>query len=319
MDRIDVGNGDEGRVRSPPWEADRQLSLEDARTVIAASFPEVDTGTLEYLGSGWEFDAYLTADGWVFRFPRRAWCEALFERERPVHELVSPVLPPDIAIPQVRLMGKPTEDFPYRFAGHRFIPGVAADVVDPALLPTLAQGLGAALTAIHSIPLEEAQAVGVEELIVEEEEGRMAWLERGLRHASTLRGLDPAIAPALEWAGEVTLPLPRYEGPLRFIHNDLGPDHLMVDPELGRLNGILDWTDAILGEAPREFAGLVACGGWSFADAVLREYSLPVDEGFRERIAFNARLLTVIWLANADVQGVDVPKHIRWVRNAFAE
>lgn len=32
---------------------------------------EIDTSELTYLGSGWEFDVFLTADGWVFRFLRR--------------------------------------------------------------------------------------------------------------------------------------------------------------------------------------------------------------------------------------------------------
>jgi hypothetical protein len=44
---------------------------------------------LTHLGSGREFDAYLTADGWVFRFPRQAHCARLFEPEREVHRLVA--------------------------------------------------------------------------------------------------------------------------------------------------------------------------------------------------------------------------------------
>ena len=121
------------------------------------------------------------------------------------------------------------------------------------------------------------------------------------------------------WAGEVSLPLSRNEGPLRFIHHDLTPDHVLVDPKTGQLRGILDWTDAILGDPARDFAGLAAYRGWSFAEEVLQGYSLPVDKGFQERMRFMARLLSVIWLANAEVQGKDVDKPIEWVRNAFAD
>jgi aminoglycoside phosphotransferase (APT) family kinase protein len=305
-------------LSSPPWEADRLLTLEGARAIIGASFPEVDLQRLEYLGSGWEFDAYLTADSWVFRFPRRAWCERLFESERLVHELVSPVLRPSVAIPNVELMGEPNQGFPYRFAGHRFICGVPADQVNPSVDPTLAKGIGRALAAIHSIPEADARAAGVVELDMEEE-GRLEWLQRGLEYASGLRGIDPTIDPALDWAGRVSLPSPHYEGQLRFIHHDLSPEHLIVDPDTGELAGILDWTDAILGDPARDLAALVACRGWSFAEAVLRDYDAPVGAGFRERVSFMARLLTVIWLANAHVQGSDVAKHVEWVCNAFAD
>ena len=302
---------------SPPWEADRHLTLEGARTVIGARFPEVDSRTLEHLGSGWEFDTFLTADGWVFRFPRRAWCEAHFESERRVHDLVSRVLPSSTAIPTVELVGQPTEGFPYRFAGHRFIQGVPADTLSPGLEQTLAGELARALHAIHSIPEEEARAAGVAEL--ELDEGRLEWLERGLKHASQLRGLDPAIEPALKWAGKVTLPPPQYEGPLRLIHHDLSPEHLIVDPNTGRLVGILDWTDAILGDPARDFVVLVTLHGWDFAGMALSEYRMPVDEGFWNRLRFMARLLSMIWLANAGVQGSDLVKPTRCVRNVFAD
>ena len=33
-------------------------------------------------------------------------------------------------------------------------------------------------------------------------------------------------------------------GPLRFIHNDVCPDHLLVDREFGCLVGLIDWTSA---------------------------------------------------------------------------
>ena len=57
---------------NPPWEPDRSLTLNDASALIKQFFPAIDARHLKHIGSGWEFDAYLTMDGWVFRFPRRA-------------------------------------------------------------------------------------------------------------------------------------------------------------------------------------------------------------------------------------------------------
>lgn len=33
----------------------------------------------QHLGSGWEFDVYVTPDGWAFRFPRRAEYASAFD------------------------------------------------------------------------------------------------------------------------------------------------------------------------------------------------------------------------------------------------
>jgi len=53
---------------SLPWEPDRPLTIHDAAAVIHALFPAIEVEGLKHLGSGWEFDAFVTTDGWVFRF-----------------------------------------------------------------------------------------------------------------------------------------------------------------------------------------------------------------------------------------------------------
>src|SRR5690349_12549671 len=101
----------------------RPMRPETAAGLIRGSFPQVATAGIRYLASGSLFDAFLTTDGWVFRFPRWDWCGDLFEPEAQVHSLVAKVLPARIRLPQVQLLAEPTSRFPYRFAGHRFVPG----------------------------------------------------------------------------------------------------------------------------------------------------------------------------------------------------
>lgn len=57
-------------MSSPRPDAPATLSLEDARALLAAQLPKVDSRSLEVLGEGWEFQVFRTGDGWVFRFPR---------------------------------------------------------------------------------------------------------------------------------------------------------------------------------------------------------------------------------------------------------
>jgi aminoglycoside phosphotransferase (APT) family kinase protein len=302
---------------SLPWEPDRALTIDAAAAAIRASFPTIESEGLKHLGSGWEFDAFVTTDGWVFRFPRRADCAKLFDAERRVHQLVSAVLPATVAVPHVELVGQPSPGFPYSFAGHRFIAGVDADAVDSRLMSTLARDIAAALGAIHSIPETTARDAGVLARDLDDVGGN-EWLERGLAAASELRGLDPIVDQAVSWVRRTSLPLARFDGPLRLVHQDLSPEHVIVDAATGQVTGILDWTDTILGDPARDFVFLVTWRGWDFAEEVLRSYPHAVDRDFRGRLQFMARLLSVMWLAMAHVQHGNTAIHIEWVRNAFA-
>jgi aminoglycoside phosphotransferase (APT) family kinase protein len=300
-----------------PWEPTRELTIEGAAALIQSSFPSIESRELTFLGSGWEFDAYLTVDGWVFRFPRRAEGAELFERDRQVTELVTGYLPASVSVPRIELVAEPAHGFPYRFAAHRFIPGVPIDDVDDGVLPSLARQIGVALGAMHSIPEDAARGAGVAEETGSAEEQR-AWIMQGLDSLQPIRAIDPTVDRAAKWVERTSLPSGGFGGPLRFIHQDLSPEHLLVDPGTGQLNGIIDWTDAQLGDAARDFVFLVAWRGWAFAEEVLRSYPPPVDSGFRDRLRFMSRILTPVWLGLAVQRGTEVEKLTGWVHNAYA-
>lgn len=299
-----------------PWEVDRTLTTDMAKAAVGSAFPGTDLTTFTHLGSGWDFDVFLTADGWVFRFPRRAELEALFERERPILELVSSALPDAVAVPWVERIGRPAAGFPYCFAGHRFLAGAPADQVAPEHRPVLAQGIGTALGALHSIPPDAGRSAGLAPLD-RSEAGRREWFARGLSGIRELRGTDPLIDRGIAWVEDVDDPLRRLDAPLRVIHHDLSPEHLVADPATGRLVGVIDWTDAILGDPARDFVTLVAFGGWEFVEQVLAHYPDPLDAGFMDRLDFMARLLTVMWLGEARSRRDDDRRHLDWVRHAF--
>jgi aminoglycoside 2''-phosphotransferase len=304
------------------------LTPEGAAEAIRSRFPDVDARNLRHLGSGWEFDAYLTGDGWVFRFPRRAEYAGRFERDRSVHELVAGPLAP-VAVPRVELLGSGGPAFPYPFAGHQLVPGVEADDAVIRRNPRFAAELGAAITAIHSVPAAAARAAGVGR----DDEGAEDWLREVREVAHRLDGLGSSTDVALDWVRRAGVPPAPYPGPDVLLHNDLCPDHILCDPTTGRLTGIIDWTDAALGDPALDFAGMAAWWGWSLVEDALAHYPLPLDDAFGERLAFLARLLSLVWLDDAVRQaadgavrrtadgslrkGVDVGKHVRWVENAF--
>jgi hypothetical protein len=66
-----------------------------------------------------------------------------------------------------------------------------------------------------------------------------------------------------------------------------------------------------------DFGRLVTWRGWEFTEEVLRNYHLPLDDGFRDRIDFAARLRSTVVLTEAHAHGMDTAEYIAGVRHAF--
>jgi aminoglycoside phosphotransferase (APT) family kinase protein len=45
------------------------------------------------------------------------------------------------------------------------------------------------------------------------------------------------------------------------VHNDIKGEHILADPQSGRITGILDWADAVIGSPAGDIAGLVLTVG----------------------------------------------------------
>ncbi len=297
-----------------PWDPHHVPTAAELKAAVRAHVPDVDVDGLRPLGSGWEFDVWETPDGWVFRFPRRREAPPQIQRERAFLELVRPVLAPDVRVPEPVLFGEPGPSFPWPFSGYRKVPGVGCDTAGVPRHPDLARQLGRALGRLHAVPEGEARAAGVPE----DREGVAEWEEEARERVGELPGRWEEVDRALEWLhGSGFLPEP-YQGPLRLIHNDLCPDHVLVDPDTGALTGILDWTDTSLADPALDFVFLATWGGWRLVDEVLESYEGPaLDGAFRARLGQMARILSLVWLQEAVVRGGDVEKHLGWVRNAF--
>jgi len=295
------------------WDADRALTLETVQVILAAQFPDVDTANLRFLGSGWEFDVYVTGDGWAFRFPRRSGVADIFDFERKVLELVRTVVPDWVAIPRLERFGLSGPRFPDRFVAHRYIPGITADHMHAPPSDALPEQLGTVLGALHAADPQLARDRGV----LADTENGADWYEETVGEVPALLGLNPTTDAAVRWVLASPKIPPLYVGPLRIVHNDLCPDHILVDPITGNLTGIIDWTDIALADPMLDFVALATWKGFDFVERVLRFYSAMLDGPFRERLRFAARIRSLHWLHQATQRGHDVAKHIGWVENAF--
>ena len=96
-----------------------------------------------------------------------------------------------------------------------------------------------------------------------------------------------------------------------------GPHHRR--PPAGRLTGLIDFNDAVVGEPVLDFVGLIPLGGRSVLADVTAHYGLQLGDRFGPKLEWLSRVLTLTWLAEAaaeDDPAVDM--HVAWVTLAFA-
>ena len=285
--------------------------------LIAEQFPELGGLEVRRFGAGWDHELFGVGPDWILRFPRRAervpWLVREIEIMRPVSRALG------LLVPQFELVGEPSAIFPWPFVGYRRIVGVAADQ-NPALdLAGLAGNVAEVLGRLHRIDpaVIPPTPVGWE---------REPWGQLRAELTAVAGTVRPLLDPGLLAKAEPYLagrvPEPEQDGPRRFIHNDICPDHIITSTGTGRLTGLIDFTDAMTGEPVLDFVGLIGIGGYEFIGTVLDRYDLGLERGFTGKLEWLARTLTLRWLAEAatdpDAPEDDIRKLQPWVPKPLA-
>lgn len=281
--------------------------------LIAAQFPDFAGYEVSRFGSGDDHWLFSIGNDWVARFPQRLERVTWLRREIEIISIASESLAS--SIPQFERVGEQTQSFPYPFVLYRKLQGVSADRTPVQNLPGLAKDLGRLLGKLHRIaplriPPTPTDWEGHTWELLRTELIATADLARPLLPPALLGLAEPYLT------GQVREPV--QDGPRRFIHNDICPDHLIVDPDTGRLVGLIDFTDALIGDVVLDFVGLIGIGGYPFIRQVVENYDLVLGEKFEEELIWLTRTLTLKWLADAAINDSgDIPKHLSWVKYAF--
>lgn len=176
-----------------------------------------------------------------------------------------------------------------RCVGYRKIDGTPLDehVHGPHAV-VLAGDLGAFLAALHRFPVERARALGVPS------HDRPSWRERFQAFWAHLRlHVSPLLAPS-EREQAVAMFERFLEDDANFgfeavlLHSDLGPEHILC--RSAGVAGIIDWSDARIGDPALDFAWLLCGAPVAFGEAVLERYGGPSDAAFASRALFYHRL-----------------------------
>ncbi len=84
-------------------------------------------------------------------------------------------------------------------------------------------------------------------------------------------------------------PLPAEFRNVAFCHNDLGAEHVLVDPTSSAITGVIDWTDAAIADPVYDLGLIYRDLGPEVFDLTLAHCDGVCEDADRERAVFYAR------------------------------
>lgn len=206
------------------------------RRLLASQFPDLAGRDLRIV-EPWGTDnaIWRLGEDLVVRLPRIRWAGGQVEKEATWLPRLAPHL--TVPVPTPVAAGEPTEEYPYRWAIHEWLPGepAAPDRIDDPV--AFAEDVGSLVLELRSVPTEAAPPAHdrARPLQDYDESTRQA-----IDAASEL--IDADAARAL-W--EEALAAPRHPDPPVWVHGDLEGNCLVSG---GRLSGLVDWGSACAGD-----------------------------------------------------------------------
>ena len=241
------------------------------------AFGDVGSSTISAARRNWKRPAASGAElavlGDRFRFPRRPEVEQWVEREIALLPELGPTLP--VALPRFDLIARNG----VVGVGYRKLAGSPAR---SNLSERTGHDLARFLSALHRFPVERACALGIPCF------DPTRWRERfGNLYADFRRRVFALLdSGEREQAETLFARVQELEFVPVLIHADLGPEHILCRG--GRVVGVIDWSDACVGDAAVDLAWCLNGTPQELADAVARTYD--VDADVRERSLFYHRL-----------------------------
>jgi aminoglycoside phosphotransferase (APT) family kinase protein len=241
--------------------------------LLRTHFPTLDFRDVRVVEDGWD-SLVLDLDGeWIIRFPRRPEVEKWLEREIALLPKLARRLP--VEVPRFDLIARNG----VVCVGYRKLAGSPAkkDVDERT-----GADLGRFLSALHRFPVGRARALGIPYFDPPAWRQHFTSLCADFRQR-VLRLLGPS---ERERAETIFARVERLDFAPVLLHADLGPAHVLCRD--GRVVGVIDWSDARVGDPALDLAWGLNGTVPEFAKAVARKYG--ADAFLRERSLFYHQL-----------------------------
>lgn len=246
---------------------------------IKQEYPDLVIEEIEFLGAGYDSEAFLLNQAYVFKFPRHARAARNLYKEAIVLKEIKDKVP--LKVPAICFIGTSDQPNQLTFVGHEKIEGVP---LDAELLATLtnerkeemAKELAAFFKALHKIELS-TQIEGLE-------------VNKKVKAAYEYEVIKKAAYPHLKETvqqeiDEVYQQLLKQDFQYQkcLIHNDFGASNVYYDQSADKICGLIDFGDVAIYDRDMEFVCLM----------------YDYEEGFDQE--FVQKVLTYYGLDSADL------------------
>lgn len=173
-------------------------------------------------------------------------------RELRLRDLVRPHVP--VAVPSSVAHGEWAPGLTYTL--DKLLPGGTAEEHDVSAVGEA--DLAGLLTGLRAVPARQAETLGVPRVAPRSLEALRRMAVAAAERLAAADEFDPARLHQLTSSGAAQLAA--QPGTAVLVHHDLKGEHLVVGTD-GRVRGVLDWTDAAVGDPAEDIAGLVVAVG----------------------------------------------------------
>ena len=281
--------------------------IEQYQKQILASEPELTIHTVDINSEGLVNNIVIINKSRVFRFPKHDWAVDHLRQEANclalAHRHVQMPLP-QWTVYDGEIIGTP-------IASYDWIPGRALQQFEILRLPerdqdALAEQLATFLRQMHRIPRHEVRDAEIGRSVTSRSHND--WISL---YGRVQEHLYPHLmAVSKEWVEQHFAPVladPRFMAcDEAFVNGDLGQYHLLYNPQARRLNGIIDFGTAGIGDPAVDFACLLNQYGEPFLRRMGKYY--PNVGRLIERARFWAGTLELQWLLG----GLRYPDEPSW-------
>ncbi|HQK31943.1 MAG TPA: aminoglycoside phosphotransferase family protein [Phycicoccus sp.] len=257
----------------------------DARAILARLDPRLADASLTEVGEGWDNIAYAVDGHLLLRVGKHT---DVAERRRVTAKDVAVLAfaGRNSSLPTNKVLAADPDEGAILMT---LVPGEPAEVRAPRDRAAFAATLATFLTRLHMVPVSELGEV------VEPDRSQAEWLRETSEAWSAARHLfDPRDQRQIE--DFLAQPVPDPPRRMVFCHNDLGEEHILLTNGGAAVSGVIDWSDAVLGDPARDLALLWLDFGVEVFEPVLAGYEGLHDDDLRGRTRWFA--------ARAGVEGV---------------
>lgn len=254
----------------PIWEQGIFLGDTQVKGLLESQFPKLQIDSLKFLKDGFDSCAYEVNGNLIFRLPKRA--EVAKQLLAEIAFLPRIRSKSRIAIPDFRFMGIPTDNYPYHFVGYAKLVGTDQTNARVCLPHEEIERLAKFLQALHQTDISDLPNFPKDKNGANPE--CLSKLDL-LAEESDLLKLGKEFARSLDWD------LLSQDFPMRVVHNDLLPEHILMQGE--QIAAIIDWGDIALGDPAADYAGVGYSFGMEVMDACLHVNRLNRDKRLRSK------------------------------------